>query len=475
MKRALSLILALAMIMSMVTTVSFAAASGMSASDPIAAPADATLSSSKWPVAEKDADEWRLYYIGTIDKADFSLSNVGDIDPAKTVLGTDKLTYYSNDNHRYYAISIDRVPVRVSTLKKTSAHTWSQSGSDNKHYYSTGNTVDENDFYVVPNLTGATLEQSVDGSGNLKVTKLTVSGASAGGTIDYSTGYRVTKGSYYAKELTVSAPGTTAYHKGTDSTIKKILNATENTAFSSVTITPSVASDKLEYYPEGKAFRSKDTSGLTDGAKYLATFDDSGVRFYQPLKISLKGGSVPLTITNGSSATYTNKRDVGLLAAIESAIGANTIQSDTPVTLTMPGADDWDSFAFYKKVGTTETQLSASEELTVNGTNELVVKTTAGTIDDVEVGYTLNLGGIIYSGKLKISSGYAAAQTDKQSAQFFYEWSWMDSISGIKYLTLDDDATTPKGESDYHTDADFMVDPSGHTESRLQRQDCGVV
>ena len=456
MKRTLSLILALAMIMSLFTTVSFAATVQ---TDP-----DVTAETSKWPYSyDEEADKLTVYYLGTL-KADEITVKIGGSSAApadKNVIKGDKLEYYDNSKG-YYQLTINPIKVDLTLVKLGSSSAWTHKDND---YYYTG-TADENNFYVYPSVSGVTLTQSIT-SNSLKVTGMTVSGVetAAASFSPYDTTYKVTSDTYYVSTPTkFSIPGKLDVKKTFKDAFGTDLTGTIDTFTVSVGGTP-LGADKLTYYTSGDNIGTvlcKDARVFAeniDNAK--ATVTANGKTLIMPLKLDRTGSDVTIEIVNGSWVDYTGKDDTGILAAIEKKIGGAV----TAVTLKAGAASD--SIYYY---GDKKADADNADVLAVNGTwtlsadsDEFSVKTTAGTIGDRTMTYETTVGGNTYAGTITFESVYATKKTDKQAPLFFYEWTYLDSISGIKWLDeTDAEYVFSSGaiEKYYET---LKVDPNGKT------------
>lgn len=466
MKRTLSLILALAMIMSLFTTVSFAAA-GDSASNP----ADPKTTVSKvtykngtvYPVKYNDNGTATLYYIGTkpdLDADDFYL-NENNAGVYNVNYASDKVTYYElaeNDVERYYAIAINKANISLELRKAvTGNNVWSNIDANN--YYYTGATVDNSNFYAVSKTPGVEVNTTYAG-GVMKVTDVDVEGTKVTGGSNWNPDYAAYKATantyYYSPGVTLNIPGSLELKQDDIADIKALLNSTDAFGYYDSTV------DAIDYY-EG-SIRCKDATGVsgTTAQITLKKTEGDALSVIVPLKLSKASSDVTIDIVNGNWNDYTGKADTGILAAIENKIKQNV----TAVTLT--ALDDEDSIYFYKheKSGASNGDVLAKNEsytLDAEG-DKFSVKTAAGVIGDRKMSYVTTVGGMTYAGTITFKTVFDTTKTDTQYAPFAKEHFYLESISGIEYL---DDRTTATSFNSSYAIAKYYdtytVNPAGHT------------
>lgn len=428
------------MIMSLFTTVSFAATTSG------ATGITAITHDAGWPVKFDGAGKATLYYIGTsapaINKDTITVTDSNGATNGLT--GTDTLTYYCGSNEeQLYTVEITPVNV-ASSLKLATAPASGQKFTNNgKAYYYTDD-ADTSKFYAYTDIPGVNLDCTI-ASNALKVSGITVGGTTKSG-LSYGTGYTVKDKTYYVsstKTLSIPAAKALQYDEtdlGADASVVgtfssvKVYKSNGTTEISGFSYTPKAGSVK-GYIACPDASAINDTSGI-------AEFTTSkSIKVLVPVTISKIGGEVKLdAITNGSAGTYTKDATGALIKAIASSTKAAAASAN--VTLTIPASNS--TFTFYKDSVSSSNKVSGSKVLGSDFT-KLIVQTTAGYIGTIDVPYSVVLGGNTYSGKLIFSSDYATAVKDTQSAHFFYEEFYLDSISGIDELSEAEAATTPSG------------------------------
>ena len=434
MKRALSLLLTFAMVMSLFTTAAFAAD---------AAP---TVTLDGYPV-KNDGNSAVVYYVGT--KPDLTKLKVSGDGFAKIAYEGDKLTYYAGGTVKEMTITPKAVTLTVTATAAETGEYKSQSGK--VFYYMKKDAVAADSDFTVTADGGAKAATKV--SNGKILADITVDGA-VGTQENVDTGYTVQDKTYVAAAQTFKVPGDfqldlskLPVYSILGSGAKATAVSLEDSYGGALTVT-----DDLK-------IRCAQVSALGGKTTAKATYNVGDYKIIVPLSLVESSTDVTVTMTNGDTKTYSSAAALKKLVATKLGTTENNISS---IKLEVPKSTSLMSFIVDDASKATEAKLDMA------AVSKLKVKAGAGYIGSVDVKYQAVVDGKIYEGKITFKSDYDTAVTDTQSAPFYAEKFHLNSISGIKYLTLDDDATTPKGESDYHTDADFMVDPDGHTEDWKQ-------
>ena len=448
MKRALSLLLTLAMVMSLFTTAAFAAGAQDSTKDSTIKSSD-VVHADKLPV-KYGSGTATVYYVGTSAPALAGKLSVTGADSGSVSVDGDKLTYYKSGNP--YTMKVVAQPVTFTVEKKDVTGTViSKDANAKKFYFMGASAVTAASFDVKSAVSGVTVGSvTVDGSA-IKAA-ITVDGAS-NPTMTVSTGYTVQEKTYVAPKMTYKVPGDfTLTPAQLAEPVKTILSGI---TFNEVTLS-STYNNALTV--SGGKISCVNAKTLGSNTGVTATFVGGGYTVIVPLEFSKPTTNFTVSLTNGSTVSYT---DAVLKELVKSKLGSEAV---TSVNVTVPASTSY--FEFY--VNGSSTKTTAAQAVAMSSSTSLVVKANAGYIGTIKVPYTAIAGGKTYEGEITFSSEYGSAVEVTQYASFYQEEFMLDAISGIYSLSTTVNATVPSGYSDYYGRAAFLVSPSGRSSNWKQ-------
>ncbi len=185
--------------------------------------------------------------------------------------------------------------------------------------------------------------------------------------------------------------------------------------------------------------------------------------------ITVKSLGIEKKMDNGDAVTFpadsasNTTSIVDLIAAdLKSATGAETAPTVSTVKLTVPSSS---IFTAYKDTKKTDNKLAAGEH-TLDLTKALIIEATAGSVKTEEWTYKATVGETVYEGTLTLVSEYAGNTiTDTQTADFTEEWFFLESVGNSITHIRDyvSGNTTYPAEADLVKVTDKKIYPSTHT------------
>lgn len=242
------------------------------------------------------------------------------------------------------------------------------------------------------------------------------------------------------------------------------------------TITYKASNDKITFNATTGAIAT--VSGQTGAslAKIQATCEFMGKTYTLDVcTVSVTALGIERTVVNGATFDITAKALVEAIAAnIKTATGASTAPTLTGVTLSVP-TGTWIGKVYYGSSASTSNEKKAESGATsisvaipsadvASTTNKLYLTTKKGTIGSLSIPYTATVSGSSYSGTLTLKSGFATAVTDTQTAEFTSEDFTLGSVGGsierVRAYVASLEASSSYSASDTKKVSETLVTPS---------------
>lgn len=264
---------------------------------------------------------------------------------------------------------------------------------------------------------------------------------------------------FYTKDTPAS--GDTAAVTGTEQSGATITYESSNTGVATVAFEGS----KVKVTGVAKGTATIKAKAAYMGATYEKTI----------CTVSVTALGIEQTVVNGKTFDITAKALAEAIAAnIKTVTGAATAPTLTGVTLSVP-TGKWIGKVYYGSSTSTSNEKKAASGATsisveipdtdvASTTNKLYLTTTKGTIGSLSIPYTATTSSNSYSGTLTLKSGFDTAVNDTQTAEFTSEaftlGSVGSSIERVRAYSASLEASSSYSSADAKKVSETLVTPS---------------
>lgn len=455
MKRTLSLILALAMIMSLFTTAAFA--DTLTVADVVDSVGYTDTATSKGEYANGTVTIYHLGTAPTLTADSFTVTAKSGYTAGEKSYASGKLTVAvtpDGGEAANYDIAVVLKPITVTVSSKANASaTWTASADGKTFYFMHKDSINAvaEDFTVTARASGQTLTvENVNVSAAITADIKVKDGMTFAA---YNTGYSVVNDARIQSGFSITSPGT--------KTVSVALPSGYTGDYSSCAV--SGAGSTITYDHATNKFTCP--AGVTPGT-YTASLVFGGYTIYVPITVTALTVDLNKTIKNDIRTQHYTA--LSLEAEIEAAVknATGTAVEVTSIQLTALAPDGGISFQTTIAPSTTAAAAAANQTLSAadGSSDALTVVTTAGSLGTATLNFIASTAAHgTYNGSLTIKSDYAGTITAAQTAPFYNEEFYMDAIGTVSLLGS-------KGASSYLTSGatavtSKSVSPASHTTS----------